>query len=375
MSAVSFIGTGFVADFYMRSLKTFPDIAVKWVYDRNPTRLAEFCAYWGVKAASSIEDLLAKTDKEDLILNLTNPGEHFNVSFACLNFGRNVYSEKPLATSMEDAYKLHALAAERGLHITSAPCSLLGQAPQTLWDAVKNEVAGKIVLVYAELDDDYIPQAPYRRWMSESGAPWPWDDEFRVGCTVEHAGYYLTWLIAIFGPVRTVVAASAEVTVKSPEGPTAPDLSVATLFFHSGLVARLTCSIVARHNHSLRLIGSRGVLEIDESWNNTAKVRFRRRFVVRRKLINSPIAKRLKGKLPMHPKVGRRGAQTMNFALGPWEMLAAIKERRESRLTADFALHVNEVTLAIQNAGEHGGSQRMKTTCGPIRPMNWAEAT
>jgi hypothetical protein len=56
-------------------------------------------------------------------------------------------------------------------------------------------------------------------------------------------------------------------------------------------------------------------------------------------------------------------------------MLAAIKERRESRLSADFALHVNEVTLAIQNAGEHAGSQRMKTTCGPIQPMNWAAVT
>lgn len=372
MGAVSLIGTGYVADFYMRSLKTFPNIAIKWAYDRNHQRLAEFCAYWGVSAASSIQDLLEKSDKDDLILNLTNPGEHFNVSFACLDYGRHVYSEKPLATDMGDAYKLHALAAERGLLITSAPCSLLGQAPQTLWHAVRSEIAGEIRLVYAELDDDYLPQAPYRRWVSESGAPWPYDDEFRVGCTVEHAGYYLTWLIAIFGPVRTVVAASAEIVAKAGEGPMAPDLSVATLFFECGVVARLTCSIVARHNHSLRLIGSRGVLEIDESWNNTAKVRFRPRFVVRRKLVNSPVAKSLPLRAPAHPKVGRRGAQTMNFALGPSEMLAAIKEHRDCLLTADFALHVNEVTLAIQGAGEHSGSQRMKTTCGPIQPLNRA---
>ncbi|MEC7963511.1 MAG: gfo/Idh/MocA family oxidoreductase, partial [Pseudomonadota bacterium] len=38
----------------------------------------------------------------------------------------------------------------------------------------------------------------------------------------------------------------------------------------------------------------------------------------------------------------------------------------------DFALHLNEVTLAIQNAGEATGAQAMTTTCTPMDPMDWA---
>jgi hypothetical protein len=38
------------------------------------------------------------------------------------------------------------------------------------------------------------------------------------------------------------------------------DFSVGCLQFRSGVVARLTCGIVAPHDHSLRIIGDKGVL-------------------------------------------------------------------------------------------------------------------
>ncbi len=340
-----------------------------------PVALPRFCDYWRIKRASSLDTLIESAAEGDVILNLTNPAEHFKVSLACLQAGRNVYSEKPLAMEMADAITLHECAAQRKVLLASAPCSVLSEAAQTLWRAVRDGIAGKPLLVYAELDDDFVPQAPYKMWKSESGAPWPHADEFRVGCTLEHAGYYLTWLIAIFGPVKRVVAASAElIEDKEGSGPTAPDFSVAILFFENGMVARLTCSIVAPHNHALRIVGSRGVLEMNESWNNDAKVRFRRRFTVRRRLVNSPLASRIRLNGPTHPKVGRRGAAAMNFALGPAEMLSALQEHRPCRMSSDFALHLNEVTLAIQNARDSGGVTIMQTRCGPIEPMNWSKA-
>ena len=230
-------------------------------------------------------------------------------------------------------------------------------------------------LVYAEMDDDFISQAPYGKWFSESGAPWPAKDEFEVGCTLEHAGYYLAWLLPMFGPVRTVVAASAGLADKTDVTPdAAPDFSVGTLFFESGVVARLTCSILAPHDHELRIIGDTGVIELDECWNNAAPVRVRKRFAVRRRLVNAPVARRLKLKQPTHAKLGRKGAAAMNFALGIVEMREAILENRPSRLAADLSLHMNEVTLALQNAGEHGGSVAMTTRFEPVAPMPWAES-
>ena len=42
------------------------------------------------------------------------------------------------------------------------------------------------------------------KWKSQSGALWPALDEFEVGCTYQHAGYFLTWLYNFFGPVKKV---------------------------------------------------------------------------------------------------------------------------------------------------------------------------
>lgn len=385
MRQIAIIGLGFVADLYMAALITFPDIRLAAVCDRDPGRRARFPAYWGAKPNSSFESgetavtedvvgLIAAIRPGTVVLNLTNPHEHYGVTHALLNAGMHVYSEKPLATNMAHARELHALASEKGLLLASAPCSVLGEAAQLMWAAVREGVAGAPRLIYAELDDGFIPQAPTEAWLSESGAPWPREDEFRVGCTLEHAGYYLTWLIAMFGPIRTVVAASADlIPGKLPSGDaSAPDFSVGTLFFESGVVARLTCSIIARHDHRLRIICDGGTLEMSAAWTNTAPVRFRPRLRIRRRLVEHPFPRRLKAAGPTHPKVPRRGAAAMNFALGPIEMLEALAEDRRCRLSADFALHLTEVTLALQNAGETSGAVRMTTRCPPMDPMPWA---
>jgi len=382
---IAIIGLGFVADLYMSSLAAFPDVRLKAIHDRSADRRDKFSAHWGAVAgaahrpgetvvAADMGAFLAALAPGDLVLNLTNPGSHYEVSRACLEAGMHVYSEKPLAMEMADAHALHDLAAARGLMLASAPCSVLGEAAQIMWAAVRDNVAGTPRLVYADLDDGFIPQAPTESWISESGAPWPREDEFRVGCTLEHAGYYLTWLIAMFGPIRTVVAASADlVPGKLSEGDrAAPDFSVGTLFFENGVVARITCSIIARHDHRLRVICDGGSLEMPAAWTNAAPVRFRRRFRVRRRLVEHPFPRRLRAAGETHPKVGRRGAAAMNFALGPIEMLEARDEGRPCRMSADFALHLNEATLALQNAGEDAGAVRMTTRCAPIAPMPWA---
>ena len=372
MTGITLVGCGFVADLYMKSLKTFPEVSVRGAYDRDPERRAAFCAHWGIAELADMDALFAVQPRDGVILNLTNPGAHYDVNMACLNAGFHVWSEKPLAVDMGQARECSALAASKGLQLASAPCSVLGEAAQTLAQAVKDKVPGEAQLIYAELDDGYIPQAPLEDWVSESGQPWPYVDEFRVGCTLEHAGYYLSWLIGMFGTVRSVTAASATV-VPDKKGVTdcAPDWSTATLFFEAGPVARLTCSIAAPHDHQIRVIGDKGVLKLHKAWDNAAPVKFHPRRRIRRRLVDFPIGRKVKFKGAAHPKVERWGAAAMNFALGPVEMLQAIAEGRPSRLGGDYALHLNEVTLAIQNAGDDTGAQAMTTRCDPIEPMDW----
>lgn len=372
MREIALIGCGFVADLYMRSFALYPDLRLHGAHDRDPERLAAFARHHDLRAFDTLDALLSDLPRGSLVLNLTNPASHVAVTQAALAAGHHVYSEKPLALRMDEARALHDQARAAGLLLASAPCSVLGEAAQTLLKALRDDVCGTARLVYAELDDGFIPQADYTSWRSDSGAVWPARDEFEVGCTLEHAGYYLTWLIAAFGPVARVAAASASVIPDKDGGTLTPDVSVATLFFTSGMVARLTCSIVAPHDHRIRVIGDRGVLQLRQAWDNAAPLRFHRRLSIRRRLIEHPLGRRIRLRGATHPKVARWGAAAMNFALGPVEMLDALAENRPCRLSADFALHLNEVTLAIQNAGQDAGAQEMTTTCTRPEPMPWA---
>ena len=128
MNKVSIIGCGFVADLYMRSLQTFPQIEVVAAYDHDHARLAAFCAYWNVVPAASASAMFEELPPGSIVLNLTNPDAHYTLNKATLLAGHHVYSEKPLAMQVDHAQELAALADGAGLLLASAPCSVLGQA-------------------------------------------------------------------------------------------------------------------------------------------------------------------------------------------------------------------------------------------------------
>ena len=76
-----------------------------------------------------------------MVLNLTNPRAHYEVSQAALLAGKHVYSEKPLAMTMTEATELVDARRERGLRLASAPCSVLGETAQTVLEGAARERA------------------------------------------------------------------------------------------------------------------------------------------------------------------------------------------------------------------------------------------
>lgn len=372
---IAIIGCGFVADYYISTLRDYPQFTIAGVMDRNSDRATHFAEYHNLPLYPSLAKLLEDTSVE-IVLNLTNPRSHFEVSQACLEAGKHVYSEKPLAMTFEEAQSLVKLAHIKGLYLSCAPCNLLSETAQTLWKALREQVVGTVRVVYAEMDDGLLHTMPYRQWQSSSGTPWPAKDEFEVGCTLEHAGYYITWLAAFFGPVTALTAfASCQVSDKHTDEPLepnhAPDFSVACLQFASGVVARLTCSIVAPHDHALKIVGDKGVLSTHDCWFYNAPVFVRRSLTLRRKTFWNPIPRKYPLVRSSQQKRKTKKGQQMDYARGVVELVDAIEHQRPCRLGAEFSLHVNEVVLAIQNATS-GVSYQPKTTFAPIEPMPWA---
>lgn len=372
---IAIVGCGFVADLYMETLHRHADLELVCAWDHDPVRLGLFCRHHGVEACPSFEALL-EDRRVEAVLNLTNPHSHYVVSRDCLQAGKHVYSEKPLAMRLEDARSLVALAAARGLLLSGAPSRLLGRPAQTAWRLLRDGAIGQPHLAYAEMDDGLLHRMAVRRWRGSSGAPWPWQDELRVGNTLEHAGYALTWLAAFFGPARSVTAFGAravrEKGLDVPLHEQAPDVTFAGIEFRSGMIARLTCSIVASHDHGLRVFGEDGILSVDDVWKPQARVRLRPRLRVRGRSLESPLARRQRLLGDAEAVRLSRGRRKVDFCLGPVDMARALREGRTPRLSADFCLHITELSLAIGQAADGAARVELESVFAPPDPMPWA---
>jgi predicted dehydrogenase len=376
------VGCGYVADFYLATLANHPDLELVGVYDRDPDRGRRFADFHSRRLYKSYDELL--DDKRvELVANLTNPDNHYEVSRRALEAGRDVYSEKPLATRLDDAEALVALAEARDLLLTSAPCSVLGETAQTLWKALRDGRIGMPRLVYAELDDGNVPLMSHQKWVSDSGARWPAKDEFEVGCTLEHAGYYLTWLTTFFGPARRITSFAH---VLQPDKRIAldrvtADYATASLEFASGVIGRMTCSLYPPHDHRLRIFGDGGTLGIDASWDYGAPVKLSRRHRFTTRAEKHPALARVVGLGPRRLPLVRKpefayktsgGSNPMDFCRGIAELAAARRDRRAPRLSARWALHVNELVLTMQDPAELGTQREIRTDFAPMEPMPWA---
>jgi predicted dehydrogenase len=128
---IGFVGCGYTADLYMLSIKRYPQLELVAVTDRNQKRLQAFGNYHAIETCPTTEALLSDHNIE-LIVNLTNPNSHFEVSKMCLEAGKHVYSEKPMTLIFSEAQALTESAKRKGLYLSSAPCGILGETAQTL---------------------------------------------------------------------------------------------------------------------------------------------------------------------------------------------------------------------------------------------------
>jgi predicted dehydrogenase len=366
---IAFVGTGFVADYYMTTLKNFPELHVSGVFDRSPERMSEFSAFHGVHAYDSVEAVMRDPNVE-IVVNLTTPESHFEISRMALEAGKHVYSEKPLAMDLADAARLIELADAKRLTLATAPANALSDAHDLVAATLAEGRIGTPRLVYAEMEDGPVFRDKWASWRSQSGARWPGLHEFEIGCTLEHAGYALSWLVSLFGAVESLTAFSAlTFPDKGPSTETivmAPDFSVGCLQFRSGIVARLTSGLAAPKDRSLTIVGDKGSIVVADLWDNRSAVYLEELGTPRK--LTARLAVRLEAWLKtflswkpgparrLSYPAGKRGVllpafpSQIDFCRGIAAQAQAISAGQRPFFSGNRALHITEIALALNNA-------------------------
>jgi predicted dehydrogenase len=199
----------------------------------------------GVAVFDDLEAMLAGGGL-DGVIDLAPAPHHGTVNQAVLDAGVSLYSEKPIASTVAEADRLIATAAERGVMFLCAPGVAVTKRMRWLADLVRSGRYGPATLVVAHHADPG-PAA----WREYTGDPRPF---YRpgVGPVIDHGVYRLHGMTTLLGPVTRVQAMGS---IGAPTrvvrgGPltgerievTTPDHVLINLEFASGALGQLLAS-------------------------------------------------------------------------------------------------------------------------------------
>jgi len=321
--------------------------------DIDTDRAEAFAQEYGLRAVS-VEQLLASREIS-VVLNLTIPSAHFALSLAALQSGKHVYSEKPLALTVEEADELIAEAEARGLYLGCAPDTFLGGGIQTVLRLLRDGAVGTPVSFAVNMlacGPEY--KHPRPEFYYEPGA----------GPLMDMGPYYITALTALLGPVKSVCGMDGSVfrerICRAPERlgdrfPAKTSTSVCALLqLQNGLTGTLRMSWDHPHRYwesgapFIEIRGSAGRIECPDP--NTFAGSYGAFSTEPENRIRHFTADGTSTPLPVDP-----GFLTCNArGLGLYQAVQALEAGRCPAVNARLVRHVLEVLCGIETSCKTG---------------------
>ncbi len=368
---VGIMGAGVISHSYLRLAPLFRNIEVRAIADIIPERSQSRAEEFRI-AAQTPEELL-KNSELDVVVNLTPPLVHYQVTNDVLSAGKHAYSEKPFAVSLEDGKALRDKAKARNLRIGSAPDTFLGGAHQQARALIDSGKVGRIASgtmhVLSRGMEHWHPNPDF--FFQPGGGP-----------ILDVGPYYVTDLINLVGPVKRVTAFSGmarqerEVTADGPFKGSfikvgTPTTIHAVLEFHNGAIVTLGASwdVHSHGHHNIELYGTEGSVFVPDPNFFNGDVVVADHTGAKEKLApwNHPLGVANQGLDTPNPRANYRNA-------GLAEMMDAIEAGRKARCDVDVALHAVDIMTSILKSGETGQVIALTTSCERPAPFGPDEA-
>ncbi len=272
---VGLIGTGNIAPQYIAGCNHFDILELKFCADIDVDRAKAFANENGLQGGS-VEELLANDDI-DIVINLTIPAVHAEVSLRILQAGKHVYSEKPLALTSKDSKRILEEAEHLNLRVGCAPDTFLGGGIQTCRKLIDDGVIGRPVASTAFM----LGHGP------ESWHPNPaFFYQIGGGPLFDMGPYYITALVNLMGGVKRLTGSaqkSFDERIATSEARNGEVLSVEVnthvagiLDFTNGAVGTLITSfdVWSHHLPRIEIYGSEGSISVPDPniFGGTVKV-------------------------------------------------------------------------------------------------------
>lgn len=362
---IGIIGAGVISGAYLKGAARSRFVKVKAIADIRSEAAAQRATEFGCQAMT-IQELLVDPEIE-LVLNLTIPTAHAPVDLDILRAGKHVYSEKPLSASLREADAVLKEAQARGLRVGCAPDTFFGASHQACRQIVDEGRLGRIVggsVVIASRGMEHWHPDP-RFFYQPGGGP-----------HADVGPYYITQLVNLLGPVKTVSAITSRAfdqrTISSGQlNGTVFDVAVPTtlngsLLFASGANVSLTMSwdIWNSKRPRLEIYGTEGSLQNPDpnyfGGNPEIALRGGEWEAV-------PISQFAFGQPNRTTIFGQEVADYR--AVGLIDMAIAIREARPHRANAELAYHVLEVLESLEQSHQRQCHIEIVSQCSKPAPL------
>ncbi|MEO4044404.1 Gfo/Idh/MocA family oxidoreductase [Hoeflea sp. CAU 1731] len=367
---VGIVGCGNISQAYFSLAPLFRGVEVVACADIDRKASAQRAAEFDVRD-NSLEELLGAADV-DIVVNLTIPAAHHDVSKAALLAGKHVYSEKPFVLSLDEGLALAKLADDKKLRIGSAPDTFLGGAHQHARHLIDSGAIGKITggtaFVMNHGMEHWHPNPDF--FYQKGGGP-----------ILDIGPYYITDLVQLIGPVEKVAALTAApsrrrtISSEPRAGETIPVETPTTIHallqFANGAVVTFGASWdVWSHEHgNIELYGEKGTLYVPDPnfFGGALSMTEGTEPVSPLEAYDHPFSVPNQEHHSLGPLANYRTAGLSDMAL-------AILEGRPHRCSLELALHVIDIMTSILKSGETGEFVTITTGCERPRPLAMEEA-
>jgi predicted dehydrogenase/aryl-alcohol dehydrogenase-like predicted oxidoreductase len=228
------------------------------IASRNPGRpeLAEH--FPGVRIHDGYEAILADAEVDAIYISTPHPS-HAEWAIKAIRAGKHVLVEKPIALNAHDAAAIYHEAKKAGVFAGEAFMYRLHPQTARLIKLVQSGAIGTVRIIRSSFGFTMGTVKPEHRLFAQATAG---------GGILDVGGYPVSMVRLIAGAVEDLPCLEPE-TVHGVAhlGKTGVDeWASATLKFPNGIIAEVSCSIMAKQDNTLRIIGSDGRIEVKDFW-------------------------------------------------------------------------------------------------------------
>lgn len=221
-------------------------------FSRDEKRREDFCAEFGIsRSARSYQELLADPAVEGVIVTTPND-THRDVIVQALEAGKAVYTDKPIAHTLEDASRIAAAVADTAQVFAVGHSSrrLSGHRQMRRW--IDEGMIGEISLAEANFSNERGLELTPHSWRFYA-------DKSPGGAFIQLGVHHADTLQYLLGPVNRVSAHARRLYTAAE----VPDAVMAVCEFNNGALGYIGTGWASPGVYTMNLLGTKANLMYD----------------------------------------------------------------------------------------------------------------